>query len=171
MTMAARARSVAATRMNATSSRSHSVFTLRLTGREQGGGNSSGGTGKVLHGVLHLVDLAGSERLDRSGAAGDEARLRETQAINKSLSSVADVFAALGSRAKHVPYRNSTLTYLLQDCLSGDGKAAMIASVSPTAASAHETLCSLRFAAQVNGVELGKGVRHVTVGRTSTPGK
>lgn len=65
-------------------------------------------------GVLHLVDLAGSERLDRSGVGNDAQRLRETQSINKSLSCLADVFSSLSSKASHVPFRNSKLTYLMQ---------------------------------------------------------
>lgn len=68
-------------------------------------------------GVLHLVDLAGSERLDRSGVGNDAQRLRETQAINKSLSCLADVFSALSAKASHVPFRNSKLTYLMQVCV------------------------------------------------------
>lgn len=60
------------------------------------------------------MDLAGSERLDRSGAGNDAQRLRETQAINKSLSCLADVFSALSAKASHVPFRNSKLTYLMQ---------------------------------------------------------
>jgi len=76
------------------------------------------------------------------------------------LSCLADVFLALQNKAPHVPYRNSKLTMLLQDCLSGDGKALMFVNVSPTVASSPETLCSLRFAAQVNSVELGKAQKH-----------
>lgn len=105
MAKAERQRSVSATAMNSRSSRSHSVFTLRLSGR-----NESQGT--ALSGVLNLIDLAGSERLKSSEATGS--RLKETQAINKSLSSLASVFVALGNKDKHIPYRNSKLTYLLQ---------------------------------------------------------
>lgn len=81
-------------------------------------------------GVLHLVDLAGSERLDRSCVGNDAQRLRETQNINKSLSCLADVFAALSAKSSHVPYRNSKLTYLMQvrpsvrSSSKGDGRAA-----------------------------------------------
>eukprot|EP00953_Heterococcus_sp_UTEX-ZZ885_P001614 1393-Heterococcus_DN1.PRE.4 len=125
---AQRARSVARTDMNDQSSRSHSVFTLWLKGVNQA-------SNTTLQGVLHMVDLAGSERLDRSGAANDKKLLKETQAINKSLSCLADVFTALGNKASHIPFRNSKLTYLLQDCLSGDGKALMMVNCSPTAAS------------------------------------
>ena len=122
---AARARSVATTKMNAQSSRSHSVFMLQLRG-------SNEESGTTVQGALNLCDLAGSERLDRSGAASDAQRLKETQAINKSLSCLGDVFTSLANGSKHVPFRNLKLTYLLQDCLSGDGKALMFVNLSPT---------------------------------------
>jgi hypothetical protein len=81
------------------------------------------------------------------------------------------VFAALGSKAKHVPYRNSKLTYLLAPCLGGDGKTLMFVNVSPDDDSSEETSCSLKFAAQVNAVELGKGgaKRNVTSGMNTKP--
>ena len=97
-------RTVAATLMNERSSRSHSVFTLRIRG-------TNAHTGQTCEGALNLVDLAGSERLNASGAAKDRDRLRETQNINKSLSALGDVIAALGEKSdksdKHIPYRNS----------------------------------------------------------------
>ena len=98
-------RTVAATLMNERSSRSHSVFTLRIFGQ-----NTS--SGETCEGSLNLVDLAGSERLNSSGAANDKDRLKETQSINKSLSALGDVIAALGEKGdgksdKHIPYRNS----------------------------------------------------------------
>ena len=151
---AARARSVATTKMNAQSSRSHSVFMLQLCGR-----NEESGT--TVQGTLNLCDLAGSERLDRSGASSDAQRLKETQAINKSLSCLGDVFTSLANGSKHVPFRNSKLTYLLQDCLSGDGKALMFVNLSPTIESSNESLCSLRFAQRVNQVELGKATKNI----------
>lgn len=117
MEQAARFRSVGQTLMNERSSRSHSVFTLHLRA-------SNAAQGVVLKGALNLVDLAGSERLDRSGATGD--RLKETVAINKSLSSLTDVFVAIGNKQSHIPFRNSKLTYLLQPALSGDGKTLMV---------------------------------------------
>lgn len=91
--------------MNERSSRSHSVFTLRICGE-------NGATGETSEGSLNLVDLAGSERLDKSGAGNDKDRLKETQSINKSLSALGDVIAALGEKGdgkgdKHIPYRNS----------------------------------------------------------------
>lgn len=154
MESAARSRSVASTKMNAQSSRSHSVFMLHLRGYNED-------SGAVVHGALNLCDLAGSERLDRSGAGTDAKRLKETQAINKSLSCLGDVFNALATGASHVPYRNSKLTYLLQDCLSGDGKALMFVNLSPTLESSNESLCSLRFAQRVNSVELGKPTKNI----------
>ena len=164
MSAAARARSVASTKMNSQSSRSHSVFMLHLHGYNED-------SGATVQGALNLCDLAGSERLDRSGAGSDIKRLRETQAINKSLSCLGDVFNALATGASHVPYRNSKLTYLLQDCLSGDGKALMFVNLSPTFASSNESLCSLRFAQRVNQVELGKPTKHIQYNGTSASSK
>ena len=117
MQLAAKHRSVGQTAMNERSSRSHSVFTLHLKATNASQNIS-------LKGMLNLVDLAGSERLERSGATGD--RLKETAAINKSLSALTDVFLAIGNKQPHVPYRNSKLTYLLQQALSGDGKTLML---------------------------------------------
>lgn len=74
-------------------------------------------TGEKATGKLTLVDLAGSERLDKSGAAATEERLKEAQAINKSLSALGNVIAALQTKEKHIPYRDCKLTYLLQDSL------------------------------------------------------
>ena len=160
MARAAKARAVGCTDMNAQSSRSHSVFALYLRG-------TNAKLGTELHGALHLVDLAGSERLDKSGAVG--AALKETQAINKSLSALGLVFTAKANKAKHVPFRDSKLTHLMEPCLSGHGKTLMVVNVAPEADNAHESLCSLRFAKQVNQCDTsaaGKGqgapVRHET---------
>ncbi|KAG9102393.1 kinesin-like nuclear fusion protein [Ceratobasidium sp. 370] len=151
-------RTVAATLMNERSSRSHSVFTLRVTGQ-------NAHTGESCTGSLNLVDLAGSERLSSSGAANDRDRLKETQAINKSLSALGDVIAALGSAGggdkNHIPYRNSKLTYLLQNSLSGNSKTLMMMNMSPLAAHLGESLCSLRFATKVNNTTLGVARKQV----------
>ncbi|OBZ66884.1 Kinesin-like protein klpA [Grifola frondosa] len=152
-------RTVAATLMNERSSRSHSVFTLRILGENPL-------TGETCEGSLNLVDLAGSERLEKSGAAGDKDRLKETQNINRSLSALGDVIAALGEKGegkgdKHIPYRNSKLTYLLQNSLSGNSKTLMVLNLSPLATHLNESLCSLRFATKVNNTTIGTAKKQI----------
>ncbi|KAL2211797.1 kinesin-domain-containing protein [Sarocladium strictum] len=139
-------RSVAATKANERSSRSHSVFILKLVGE-----NSA--TGERCEGTLNLVDLAGSERLKHSQAEGD--RMKETQSINKSLSCLGDVIEALGKGSGHVPYRNSKLTHLLQYSLGGNSKTLMFVMVSPLETHLKETLTSLRFATKVHNTHIG----------------
>jgi hypothetical protein len=105
-------------------------------------------------GKLVLVDLAGSERVSKTGAAG--ARLKEAQNINKSLSALGDVMAALASKRDHVPFRNSKLTHLLQPSLGRDNKALMITQVNPEVSCHQESGCTMQFATRVHSVELGK---------------
>ncbi|KAL2191658.1 kinesin-domain-containing protein [Thermothelomyces heterothallicus CBS 203.75] len=139
-------RSVAATKANERSSRSHSVFILKLVGE-----NSA--TNERCEGTLNLVDLAGSERLKHSQAEGD--RMKETQNINKSLACLGDVIEALGRGSAHVPYRNSKLTHLLQYSLGGNSKTLMFVMVSPLEAHLKETITSLRFATKVHNTHIG----------------
>ncbi|KAK3350751.1 putative kinesin-related protein [Neurospora tetraspora] len=139
-------RSVAATKANERSSRSHSVFILKLVGE-----NSV--TNERCEGTLNLVDLAGSERLKHSQAEGE--RMKETQNINKSLACLGDVIEALGRGSSHVPYRNSKLTHLLQYSLGGNSKTLMFVMVSPLEAHLKETITSLRFATKVHNTHIG----------------
>ncbi|KAF0309046.1 Carboxy-terminal kinesin 2 [Amphibalanus amphitrite] len=143
-------RAVAATNCNEHSSRSHSVFTLRMEGR-------NALTTETCHGSLNLVDLAGSERLKESGSQGD--RLTETKNINKSLANLGNVIMALGNKQDHVPFRNSKLTHLLQHSLGGNSKTLMFVNVSPREDCAAETLNSLRFAAKVNQCHIGTATK------------
>lgn len=136
-------RKIAATHMNSESSRSHSVFTCTVESRWE--------KDSMTHfrfGRLNLVDLAGSERQKGSGAEGD--RLKEAANINKSLSTLGLVIMSLVDLAhgkhRHVPYRDSRLTFLLQDSLGGNSKTTIIANVSPSICSANETLSTLKFA-------------------------
>ncbi|ROT39889.1 kinesin-domain-containing protein [Sodiomyces alkalinus F11] len=139
-------RAVAATKSNERSSRSHSVFILKLVGHNKA-------TGERCEGTLNLVDLAGSERLKQSGAEGE--RMKETQSINKSLACLGDVIEALGRGSGHVPYRNSKLTHLLQYSLGGNSKTLMFVMVSPLEVHLKETLTSLRFATKVHNTHIG----------------
>ena len=155
-------RSVAATKSNERSSRSHSVFILKLQGI-----NTI--TGETSKGTLNLVDLAGSERIKESKVEGT--RLKETQNINKSLSCLGDVIGALGQQSitpfnprssvngdganGHIPYRNSKLTYLLQFSLGGNSKTLMFVMVAPEKRHLQETLTSLKFADKVGRTKIG----------------
>nr|AMS24248.1 kinesin 14-IIb protein [Marsilea vestita] len=144
-------RAVSSTALNERSSRSHSVLTVHVKGTDMSNGS-------VYRGCLHLVDLAGSERVDRSEVTGD--RLKEAQHINKSLSALGDVIAALAQKNSHVPYRNSKLTQLLQDSLGGQAKTLMFVHISPDEDSYAETISTLKFAERVATVELGAASSH-----------
>jgi len=144
-----KARTVASTQMNATSSRAHTLFTIMLTQTKV-----DKAAGKAMDKVskISLVDLAGSERASGTGATGD--RLKEGAAINKSLSALGNVISALadsgsgkpGAPKKVIPYRDSVLTWLLKESLGGNAKTIMIAALSPADINYDETLSTLRYA-------------------------
>jgi len=110
--------------------------------------------GKELKSCITLVDLAGSERLAKSGVSGD--RAKEAIAINKSLSALGDVINSRATKGAHTPFRNSPLTHMLQDSLSGDSKTLMLLQMNPCEDHVEETMCSLNFGARVNNVEMKK---------------
>jgi len=136
-------RKVAATHMNRESSRSHSVFACSIESKWEHNTLTN-----IRFGRLNLVDLAGSERQKSSGAEGD--RLKEAANINKSLSTLGLVIMILvdvaNGKQRHVPYRDSKLTFLLQDSLGGNSKTTIISTVSPSSSNALETLSTLKFA-------------------------
>ncbi|XP_011049902.1 PREDICTED: kinesin-like protein unc-104 isoform X12 [Acromyrmex echinatior] len=144
-----KARTVAATNMNETSSRSHAVFTIFFTQQQQ---DSTTGLMTEKVSKISLVDLAGSERADSTGAKGT--RLKEGANINKSLTTLGKVISALAEiaatkkkkKADFIPYRDSVLTWLLRENLGGNSKTAMIAAVSPADINYDETLSTLRYA-------------------------
>ncbi|XP_051126071.1 kinesin-like protein KIN-14F [Andrographis paniculata] len=141
-----RNRAVGATALNVRSSRSHSILTIHVRGKELV-------SGSLLKGCLHLVDLAGSERVDKSEAVGE--RLKEAQHINRSLSALGDVIAALAQKSSHVPYRNSKLTQVLQDSLGGHAKTLMFVHINPEVNALGETISTLKFAERVATIDLG----------------
>lgn len=152
-------RSTNATDMNERSSRSHLLVTVHVD-------TVDAVTGDVTSGKLHLVDLAGSERLHKSRAEG-QAR-KEAQAINKSLSALGQVVAARAAKKAHTPFRDSTLTFLLQDALAGDSKMILFVCISAMADNAEETFCSLEFASRAATVTQGRVEKHVSRSKSSS---
>eukprot|EP00928_Gymnodinium_smaydae_P094536 TRINITY_DN7955_c0_g1_i1.p1 TRINITY_DN7955_c0_g1~~TRINITY_DN7955_c0_g1_i1.p1 ORF type:complete len:1153 (-),score=282.32 TRINITY_DN7955_c0_g1_i1:10-3468(-) len=157
-------RTVAATSMNFHSSRSHCIFSFKL--------GIDGDNGVTRMAQTHLVDLAGSERASRTNARG--VRLKEGCAINQSLSTLARVISALAEKAaahgkakakntSRPPFRDSKLTYILKESLSGNSKTVMMAAISPSVADYEETVSTLRFAQSVKKVQLRASVNAVDV--------
>ncbi|XP_033894311.3 kinesin-like protein KIF1A isoform X16 [Acipenser ruthenus] len=148
-----KARTVAATNMNETSSRSHAVFNIIFTQKRQD--EESDNTSEKVS-KISLVDLAGSERADSTGAKGT--RLKEGANINKSLTTLGKVISALAEDSgsnknkkkkkaeNFVPYRDSVLTWLLRENLGGNSRTAMVAALSPADINYDETLSTLRYA-------------------------
>ncbi|EGG19232.1 putative kinesin-14 [Cavenderia fasciculata] len=148
-------RHVAATAMNSSSSRSHSVLTLNLESTTK----TEDGLTKTRYSKLRLIDLAGSERQKCTEAAGT--RLKEAGSINKSLSVLGNVIRSLveiaNGKPRHVQYRDSKLTFLLKDSLGGNSKTYIIATVSPSDMYHSETLSTLQFA------QRAKHVRNIAI--------
>ena len=163
-------RSIAATEMNASSSRAHTIISIEFRQRE-----TIQGKKREKLSVIHLVDLAGSEKVGKTGATGD--RLKEAAGINKSLSVLGLVISTLADKAMGkgkghvVPYRDSCLTRILQNALGGNSKTLMICAISPANDNYEETLSTLRYADQakkiqnkavVNESETDKLIRNLT---------
>ena len=144
-------RAVAATNINEQSSRSHMVMNVTVSSCIVGQPTSTG--------QLYLVDLAGCERVNKSGVQNKE--LKEAQHINLSLSALGDVMEALDKKSSHVPYRNSKLTYCLQDSLGGNSRTMMILTVCPSSSSGEESQCALQFATRVRRITMAAATRNV----------
>jgi len=147
-----RNRAVASTSLNQTSSRSHMVLWVDVTSGFEGQDGNKG--------TLFLVDLAGSERVKKSEVEGDH--MKEAGHINKSLSALGNVMEALDRKASHIPYRDSKLTYLLQDSLGGNSRTMMIVAVTPVDVAYDESIHALQFATRVRRINLGAAQRNVT---------
>ena len=156
-------RRVGQTNMNADSSRSHSVFTISVTSTSKADASA---TTTKKSALLHLVDLAGSERQKSTDAAGE--RLKEASAINKSLSALGNVIKALvdlaDGKERHVPYRDSKLTFLLKDALGGRSRCTLLACVSPAHVNLEETMSTLKFAQRAKLVKVRAVANEEAVG-------
>lgn len=193
LTAGARRRTTASTQMNAVSSRSHAVITLKLVQRPASGEEAppaspadSAAAGApstptkdtageddegdmqdsvVRTSLFRLVDLAGSERAKKTGAEGD--RLREANNINQSLTTLGLCITALATKARHVPFRNSKLTQLLTNSLGGNSSTCMIACVSPADSNYEETMLTLRYADAASSIENKPVVNADPIGATN----
>eukprot|EP01052_Picozoa_sp_SAG31_P003842 SAG31_NODE_152_length_22216_cov_16.550029_3_plen_398_part_00 len=160
-----KARTIAATKMNNTSSRAHTIFQIIFT-QTRVDRRAGKATDRVSR--INLVDLAGSERANSTGNTGD--RLKEGININRSLSALGNCINALADRAtakidgaarggtkkgpeKHIPYRDSVLTWLLKDSLGGNARTVMVAALSPADINFSETLSTLRYASRAKSIQ------------------
>ncbi|EED94949.1 predicted protein, partial [Thalassiosira pseudonana CCMP1335] len=144
-------RATGTTNLNERSSRSHMILQVEVTS----------GVGEAKHkATLYLIDLAGSERVRKSEVEGKA--MKEAQHINKSLSALGNVMEALDRKSSHVPYRDSKLTYLLQNSLGGNSRTMMIVAACPHNNSYDETTFALKFATRVRRINLGKAQKNVT---------
>ncbi|XP_062109279.1 kinesin-like protein KIN-12B [Humulus lupulus] len=154
-------RRTGATSINSESSRSHTVFTCVLESRCK----STDGLSSFKTSRINLVDLAGSERQKLTGAAGE--RLKEAGNINRSLSQLGNLINILAEisqtgKQRHIPYRDSRLTFLLQESLGGNAKLAMVCAISPTQSCKSETFSTLRFAQRAKAIKNKAVVNEVT---------
>lgn len=151
---------VAETRVNARSSRSHCIFTMKVVCRRQSSGKS-----RDIVGKLHLVDLAGSECakkaawVSEANGSSEQERdwravetERERRAINQSLLTLGRVIAALREKSARIPYRDSKLTRVLKDSLGGSCQTVLIITVTPAANAVEETISTLAYAEQATGI-------------------
>ncbi|XP_011011105.1 PREDICTED: kinesin-like protein KIN12B isoform X1 [Populus euphratica] len=146
-------RRTGATSINAESSRSHSVFTCVVESRCK---SMADGMSSLKTSRINLVDLAGSERQKLTGTAGE--RLREAGNINRSLSQLGNLINILAEisqtgKQRHIPYRDSRLTFLLQESLGGNAKLAMVCAISPAQSCKSETFSTLRFAQRAKAIK------------------
>ncbi|CAG7901387.1 unnamed protein product [Brassica rapa] len=146
-------RRTGATSVNAESSRSHCVFTCIVESHCK---NAADGLSSFKTSRINLVDLAGSERQKSTGAAGE--RLKEAGNINRSLSQLGNLINILAEisqtgKQRHIPYRDSRLTFLLQESLGGNAKLAMVCAVSPSQSCRSETFSTLRFAQRAKAIQ------------------
>lgn len=165
MKLGAQNRHVGQTLMNRESSRSHSVFILQIQTKQI----KRDGITRMRTSRFNLVDLAGSERQRSTEASGD--RLKEAGSINKSLSALGNVIMGLVDKSagknRHVHYRDSKLTFLLKDSLGGNSKTFMVATVSPSSESAHETLSTLKFAQRAKSIRNEAVINEATTGNVT----
>jgi len=136
-------RSVAFTKMNATSSRSHSLFIINI--------HQKTSEGSVISGKLNLADLAGSEKVGKTGAKGDT--LEEAKKINQSLAALGNCINALTTGKPHIPYRNSKLTFILRESLGGNSKTTLIIACSPHSYNMDETVSTLEFGKRAKAIK------------------
>ncbi len=145
---ASQKRSCGETKCNTKSSRSHSVFILDV---------KLYSSNETKEGSLILIDLAGSERLQASKAVNE--RLKEAQNINRSLSALGNVFNAIKRNDSHIPFRDSKLTHLMKNYLTGKSRTTMILNINTE--NINETLSSLRFGAGISECRLGNASKNI----------
>eukprot|EP00792_Barthelona_sp_PAP020_P003977 TRINITY_DN1800_c0_g2_i1.p1 TRINITY_DN1800_c0_g2~~TRINITY_DN1800_c0_g2_i1.p1 ORF type:complete len:863 (-),score=331.91 TRINITY_DN1800_c0_g2_i1:53-2641(-) len=151
LTAGEESRTVAATEMNGVSSRSHSVFIVKMTQKQS--------NGKKITSTLNLVDLAGSEKLSKTGASGDQ--MKEGISINSSLSALGSCINAIVENKKHIPFRDSQLTKILQEALGGNCKTTLMIAASPHIFNCEETVSTMEFGKRAKRIKLKAKVNQV----------